>query len=101
MDWKVEIIEWFDPYSDDSEWQSVDKIKIDLAMVYSIGHVIKETDEVIVIAHSLGRTPSEKTNECCGMMIIPKKCIKKRRKISVKAIGKSNRGRVRNANRAK
>jgi len=83
MDRKIEIVEWIDPYSDDEEWTAINKIKIDLPTVYSVGFVVKETKEVLVIAHSFGRIPKEKSEqECCGMMIIPKKAIKRRRKLN-------------------
>lgn len=79
----IELIEWVDPYSDDSEWTSVDSIDIDLPTVYSIGHVIKETDDVVVLAHSMGRRPFKDTNEVCGIMILPKVVIKARRPVNV------------------
>jgi hypothetical protein len=83
MDRQVEVVEWIDPYSDDDEWTTIEKIVVDIPTVYSIGFVVKETKDVLVIAHSFGRKAGDKDAECCGMMIIPKRAIQKRRKINV------------------
>ena len=85
MDWQIEIVEWIDPYSDDLEWTTINDIKIDLPTVYSVGHVVKETKDTLVVAHSVGRKSGSDKAECCGMMIIPKHAIKKRRKLNVRS----------------
>lgn len=83
MDRQIEIVEWIDPYSDDIEWTEITKIKVDMPTIYSVGHVVKETESSLVIAHSVGRMSQAKESECCGMMIIPKHAIQKRRKLNV------------------
>lgn len=81
MDRKIEVVEWIDPYSDDIEWTEISKIKVDMPTIYSVGHVVKETESSLVIAHSVGRMSQAKESECCGMMIIPKHAIKRRRRV--------------------
>ena len=91
MDRQIEVVEWIDPYSDDDEWTTISDIKIDMPTVYSVGHVVREDSQVVVIAHSLGRKSGSDKAECCGMMIIPKHAIKRRRKINVGSRKKKRR----------
>ena len=79
----IELIEWIDPYSDDSAWTDLDSVEVDLPTVYTIGHVIKETDDVVVLAHSIGKKPNQDTDEVCGIMVLPKVVIKERRQLDV------------------
>jgi hypothetical protein len=78
MDWKVEVVHWFDPCSQD-EWTDVKDLNLKPAEIVSIGHVIKETDRALIMSLSLHA--SEDSVSCT--MIIPKVCITKRRKINV------------------
>lgn len=78
MDWQVEVIEWVDPHSVDP-WTELKDLELDPCKIISVGQVIKETKSVVVL--SLNFQATENNVSCT--MIIPKECIKKRRKINV------------------
>lgn len=78
MDWKVEIVDWVDPHSVDP-WESLENLRTDVAKIVSIGFVVKETEDALVL--SLNWDAAEKNTSCA--MIIPKQCITKRRTVNV------------------
>lgn len=68
-------IEWYDAWSQDPWTNLEDAIKecVKPCKVVTIGYQIAETDECIVVCHSLNKTD----NMVCGVMHIPKSCIKR------------------------
>jgi epoxyqueuosine reductase QueG len=66
MDRQIEIVEWIDPHSID-DWTDVDRIETKPSLIISVGQVLKETKEVIVIG--LNYNPENKDASCS--MIIP------------------------------
>lgn len=71
-----EYIEWIDSAAADKGWTKWSKRKVLLpAPCQSVGFVIDETKKYITLAQNIGKS------EVCGIITIPKVCVKKRRKI--------------------
>lgn len=71
---KVEI-EWLDAYEMESGWHTIEEAeKITCPTVLSLGYVVKETKEFIIIAGDKGRKGD---SDCGRVQIIPRNWIKK------------------------
>lgn len=72
-------IAWRDSRSEDC-WTPVDSIEPQSALIVTLGHLVKETDEVLCIASSVDML----SGQVCGVMHIPKICIESRVRIRSK-----------------
>ena len=71
---KVEFIQWYDASSDHG-WQDCKDVGAHKGLTYSVGFVIKETKQAVVLAN----TWDEESDTCNCLMTIPLGMIKKRR----------------------
>ena len=71
---KVEI-EWIDAYEMESGWHDLkDAEKITPLTVFSLGYVVKDTKEFIIISADIGRNGD---SDCGRVQVIPKPWVKK------------------------
>ena len=71
---KVEI-EWSDAYEMESGWHDLeDAEKITPLTVFSLGYVVKDTKEFIIISADIGRKGD---SDCGRVQVIPKPWVKK------------------------
>lgn len=71
---KVEI-EWIDAYEMESGWHDLkDAEKITPLTVFSLGYVVKDTKEFIIISADIGRKGD---SDCGRVQVIPKPWVKK------------------------
>ena len=71
---KVEI-EWVDAYEMESGWHTIEEAeKATPPTVFSLGYVVKETKEFIIIAGDKGRKGD---SDCGRVQVIPRNWIKK------------------------
>lgn len=82
----AEVVEWLDHCSMfGRKWESLsDALELEPALVQSIGWVVKETREFIILIPSL----CEET-EIYGELLILKACIKRRLKVNLVRHGKN------------
>ena len=74
LDDKVEI-EWIDAYEMESGWHDLkDAEKITPLTVFSLGYVVKDTKEFIIISADIGRKGD---SDCGRVQVIPKPWVKK------------------------
>ena len=68
---KAYVIDWLDHYDDsaDTAWSSVEKIEPQPCLVRSVGFVVKQTPQVVTIAHSYHG------GECSSPFHILRSCI--------------------------
>jgi hypothetical protein len=75
LKYPIDYILWEDHYSEDG-WKKIDDIDASAAPVETIGSVIKENDEIVMVALNV----CENAEVSCTMVIM-KSCIKTRRRI--------------------
>ena len=69
------VVEWLDAYEMESGWQTIEEAKkIKPPQVFSMGYVLKETKEFIILCADIGR---EGDSDCGRVTVIPKSWIKK------------------------
>jgi hypothetical protein len=73
IDYDLVFIEWVDSRATHG-WSTVDEIENTCVIVQSVGWKILENEELIVISGHYGKPPQP---QFCGVMTIPKCCIKK------------------------
>ena len=64
-------VDWIDSCAD-INWQLLCDVDTDLTRVTTVGFLVKETNECVVIAQSVGVEPKQ----VCNTIAIPKGCIK-------------------------
>ena len=75
-------VEWVDSTQPVCEWRYTEDFELeDPHLHYSVGFVLAENKNVIALAQSLGR-PDTENEQAMGVMHIPKRAIRKRRKIT-------------------
>lgn len=80
---KIEIIEWIDSYGCSASWQEIaDGIELETITCFSIGYVLKENDNLLVIVPHYAPKTVLNSPQGCGDMCIPKKCIVSRRELN-------------------
>lgn len=78
VDLKIEVIKWGDAESID-QWESIKELKAEvLPSIYSVGWVLRETKDVVVLCCNFDKD----NDKASCIMLIPKKMITKRWKIS-------------------
>jgi hypothetical protein len=83
MDWPIEVVEWVDSESVDA-WTSLEELNVSQPVIITLGYLVKETKDAIAISPNWD---NKNKNVSC-VMIIPKCCIKKRRKMKWDGQGK-------------
>lgn len=73
----LEIVVWLDSRSDDG-WTDEDSLEMRVAKITTVGHVAKETEDVLCIASSW----DDQTGQLSGIMYILKRCICSRRELA-------------------
>lgn len=71
-------IEWLDSALDTNQWylkEDIDKAELDATNAVTVGMIVKETDDYIVVAQNYGNNPPQYS----GLITIPKGCIKSRK----------------------
>lgn len=69
---RMVFVEWYDAKSEtENDWTPVEESVGDLALCYSLGFLVKETDRSLVVA---GHT-DDKNKDFCGEINIPKSCV--------------------------
>lgn len=66
---KIEYIKWLDARGVSTGWEHKEEITMDLSEVVSVGYVIEETEQKIVVAPNMDTTDSP---QVAGVMAIPK-----------------------------
>ena len=67
--------EWIDPYELGSGWQDLeDALKITPPKIFSLGYVVKETNDYIIISADKGRKGD---SDCGRVQLIPKPWVKR------------------------
>jgi len=76
--YKIVLVEWTDSYGCSSGWEETEDLKIIPHHCYSVGYLVKENDEVIVLVPHLSPENKETnaTEQGCGDMTIPRVAIK-------------------------
>lgn len=64
-------VNWIDACAD-IHWQLLCDVDTDVTRFTTVGFLVKETDECVVVAQSVGVEPKQ----VCNTMAIPKGCIK-------------------------
>lgn len=72
----IERITWVDSYGCGPSWRTLDELP-DACICNSVGWVIRENEEVLVIAPHYSE-PSDGDTVYCGEMVIPIACIRER-----------------------
>jgi hypothetical protein len=72
---RCELVTWIDARSQDG-WTDQADLDVRVAIIETLGHVIKETEEVLCIASSMDMW----TDQVAGIMFIPIRCVLKRLK---------------------
>lgn len=70
------IVTWVDARTDDG-WTSPEDLDHRLAMITTLGFLVRETDDVLCVASSRDK----RTGQLSGIMYIPVVCILERREI--------------------
>lgn len=68
-------VNWVDSYGVTTGWRDLSDYDATLLHVRSYGIVIKETDEILVLAHNYAAETEYTPEQANGTMIIPKACI--------------------------
>jgi hypothetical protein len=69
------IVEWKDAYEMESGWQTIEEaIKIRPPTIFSMGYVLKEEKEYIILAGDVGRKGD---SDCGRVQVIPKSWVKR------------------------
>lgn len=75
MKYSVEQVTWADAYNEDqTSWQSIDSIKIEPAVIVSVGFLVKEGKQGIILAMDY----DEDEDNCHAWSFIPKSVIQRR-----------------------
>lgn len=86
---ELEIIKWTDCYNIAvGAWKKLEEVEFSEAVIYSVGFVVKENDNLIMLAAHLHNKHDndDEIFEITGEMIIPKRSIIDRKVISIKEI---------------
>lgn len=68
-------VEWVDSYGVTTGWSNLDDYDATLLHVKSYGVVIKDTPQIIVLAHNYAEETDYTPEQANGTMVIPKACI--------------------------
>lgn len=68
-------VEWVDSYGVTTGWSNLDDYDATLLHVKSYGVVIKDTPQIIVLAHNYAEETDYTPEQANGIMVIPKACI--------------------------
>jgi hypothetical protein len=70
----IELVTWIDSYGCSPVWIDPEEIHCAAHYCFSVGYILKESDEAIIVApHYSPKNKVIGTNECvCGEMTIPK-----------------------------
>ena len=68
-------IDWVDSYGVTPSWRDLDDFDAVLLRVRSYGVVIKDTPEIIVLAHNYAEETEYTPEQANGTMVIPKACV--------------------------
>jgi len=80
-----EVIKWVDAYGVGSSWYEINDFSISNHYCFSVGWVVKENEESIVICPHISpeNDEIESNRNGCGEMTIPKSAIVSRKKLKV------------------
>ena len=83
QDLPLMFVEWVDSMSVNGEWQSVEEIEEpELAIAYSVGWVIGDFPNYLVVAPHVVADLKDIELQACGVMNIPKVCIRRTERLS-------------------
>ncbi len=68
-------VSWVDSYGVTTGWQDLNNFDAILLKVQSYGVVIKDTPEILVLAHNYAKETEYTPEQANGTMVIPKACI--------------------------
>ena len=66
-------VEWIDSYTS-TGWRDTDVLDAEPLMCYSIGYLVRDAEDGIVVAAHLGGDPA-KPHQVCGAMTIPRSAV--------------------------
>jgi hypothetical protein len=80
-DFRLVEVQWVDSYGVTSSWGDIDEVidESSHTTIHSVGWIIKEREEDIVLAPNF----CTKTNNVCGVMVIPRVSIKKQINLTI------------------
>ena len=75
MKYPIEMIVWEDAYNEDqTSWQRIDTIKVEPALIVSVGFVVKEGKKGVILSMDY----DEDEDNCHAWSFIPKSVIQSR-----------------------
>ena len=82
---KLAYVEWVDSYGCSSQWESTKDVKALVHTCYSVGWVVKETEDTLVVVPHLSPANAaiDADEQGCGEMAIPLKSIIERVELSI------------------
>lgn len=78
---KLVLVEWWDSHQNISGWAAVADITPDLPLIRSVGWVVHDTPECLVLVANHGEETRSSPEQACGEMTIPKVCVKRVRRL--------------------
>ena len=87
----LELIEWVDSALDRHGWKSLDEITARAPIVRSVGFVVRETAEQIVLMPHLVEAQEGIEGQGCGEMTIPVVAIRTRAKLTSSSTSRPGR----------
>lgn len=73
--YKLERVQWHDSYGCSPSWEAISDIEAANIHCWSVGWIIHETDELIVICPHIHTGSDNSDPQGCGEMTIPKVAI--------------------------
>lgn len=65
-------VEWLDTHGCPAGWQFEDEAEFDVSRVMSVGYLIRETDEMLVLAPHVARPDGGERRQLAGVIAIPR-----------------------------
>jgi hypothetical protein len=71
------MIEWEDAASDGGDWESYDETTLDPIKTYTVGWLVKQTKQYVVVCHTINAEDST-----AGRMVVPYRMLKSIRTVA-------------------
>ena len=78
---KLVLVEWYDSHQNTGGWAPVKDIPAFLPVIRSVGWVLHDNDQCLVLVPNHGAATDTSSEQACGEMTIPKRAVKKVRQL--------------------
>ena len=85
----LSLVEWADSRQPTGQWSRIGELQWESCRCYSVGFVVQDDDDVIVLAGSLADIGQDE--QVTGVIVIPRASVLRKTAISCKAIPKRGR----------